>query len=430
MTTAGPSRGAQHRSAQDPGASWGTARRSAIAPEWVVVLAGVSAALHVGKLSPALPVLRDALQISLLQAGFLLSMVQLAGMTLGLLLGVGADGFGLRRSMLLGLLLLGVASAAGGWADGAAMLLALRAVEGLGFLLVSLPAPGLIMRLVHPARRNTMMGLWGAYMPTGTALALLLGPWTVARLAWPAWWWLLAAISFVMAVWLWHSVPPDGRTSPATPAPDAAAAWRSRLRRTVGATGPWLVALSFAVYAGQWLAVIGFLPSVFTPAGAAGVLAAAPLALVAAVNIVGNVASGRLLQHGVAPHVLLVTGFCAMALGAVLAFATLPGGNGMPLPMPLRYAGVLLFSMLGGMVPGTLFSMAGAVAPDSSCVSTTVGWMQQWSSIGQFAGPPLVGWVAGMAGDWRWTWAVTGTCALAGMGLALRLRSELRRGRP
>ena len=408
-----------------------------LAPELVVVLAGVSAALHVGKLSPALPVLRDALKISLLEAGFLVSMVQLAGMLLGLLLGVGADSFGLRRSMLGGLLLLSAAGAAGGWARDATMLLALRALEGLGFLMVSLPAPGLIMRLVSPARRSTMMGLWGAYMPTGTALALLFGPWMVAHLGWPAWWWWLAAGSLGMAAWLWHSVPPDHRAQlPAGAAVSAGsarsagtAAWWSRLRRTVGATGPWLVALTFAVYAGQWLAVIGFLPSVFPPDVSAGLLAAAPLALVAAVNIVGNVASGRLLQRGVAPHVLLAVGFGAMALGAVLAFAVLPVGDGLPLPIAWQYAGVLLFSLMGGMVPGTLFSMAGAVAPDASCVSTTVGWMQQWSSIGQFVGPPVVGWVAGLAGDWRWTWAVTGSCALAGMGLAVALRRELHRGR-
>jgi CP family cyanate transporter-like MFS transporter len=38
------------------------ARMKRMDPALVVVLAGVSAALHVGKLSPALPVLRDALQ--------------------------------------------------------------------------------------------------------------------------------------------------------------------------------------------------------------------------------------------------------------------------------------------------------------------------------------------------------------------------------
>ena len=77
-------------------ASWWKAH-----PEVIVVLAGVSAALHVGKLSPALPVLQQVMGMSLLQAGFLLSLVQLAGVLFGLVVGLGADGWGLRRSMVL-----------------------------------------------------------------------------------------------------------------------------------------------------------------------------------------------------------------------------------------------------------------------------------------------------------------------------------------
>ena len=76
---------------------------SRVHPAWVVIVAGVSVALHIGKLPPALPVLREALDISLLQAGFLLSLVQLAGMALGLAIGLGTDALGLRRSMLLGM---------------------------------------------------------------------------------------------------------------------------------------------------------------------------------------------------------------------------------------------------------------------------------------------------------------------------------------
>ena len=74
-------------------------------PAVLVVLGGVAAGLHVGKLPPALPVLRDALGVSLVQAGFLLSLVQLAGMTLGLLAGLAADALGLKRTMVAGLLL-------------------------------------------------------------------------------------------------------------------------------------------------------------------------------------------------------------------------------------------------------------------------------------------------------------------------------------
>ena len=90
---------------------------SRVHPAWVVIVAGVSVALHIGKLPPALPVLREALDISLLQAGFLLSLVQLAGMALGLAIGLGTDALGLRRSMLLGMGILCGASALGGFAQ-------------------------------------------------------------------------------------------------------------------------------------------------------------------------------------------------------------------------------------------------------------------------------------------------------------------------
>jgi len=83
--------------------------------------------------------------------------------------------------------------------------------------------------------------------------------------------------------------------------------------------------------------------------------------------------------------------------------------------------------MLGGLIPGTLFSLAVRLAPSMATVPTTVGWMQQWSAFGQFCGPPLVAWVAGLAGHWQLTWTVTGACALAGMGLAWQIHRLLER---
>jgi MFS family permease len=84
-----------------------------IHPSSVIVLTGMCAALHVAKIPPALPVLQVELGLTLLQAGFLLSAVQVASMTLGLLVGLSVDGLGLKRSMLFGLGLLFAASALG-----------------------------------------------------------------------------------------------------------------------------------------------------------------------------------------------------------------------------------------------------------------------------------------------------------------------------
>jgi CP family cyanate transporter-like MFS transporter len=185
------------------GAPDAAAERAAL----IVIAAGVCAALHVGKLPPAIPALQAALGLTLVQAGFLLSLVQLAGMCTGVAFGVLADGFGLRRSLLTGLGVLALASALGGLADGAAMLMALRAAEGFGFLLVVLPAPGLVRQLVPPQRLARAMGLWGAYMPLATALALLLGPLVIEAAGWRAWWWALAAVSALMIGVVRRAVP-------------------------------------------------------------------------------------------------------------------------------------------------------------------------------------------------------------------------------
>jgi CP family cyanate transporter-like MFS transporter len=381
-------------------------------PALVVVLAGISAALHIGKLPPALPVLRETLHITLVQAGFLLSIVQVAGMTLGLAIGAAADALGPRRTMVLGLVLLSVASLLGGTASTPEALLALRAAEGAGFLLATLPAPGLIRRLVEPRRLAGMLGWWGAYMPFGTAAALLVGPAAIAAAGWAGWWWLLGAVSLLMAAVLWLAVPAaaDRRVA------GGGSVLGGRILRTLAAPGPWLASLAFAVYSAQWLAVIGFLPTIYAQAGLAAGYAAFATALAAAVNMVGNIGSGRLLQRGVRAPLLLQWGYLAMAAGAALAFA--PWGGEGAWQSVLRYAGVLLFSMVGGLIPGTLFSLAVRVAPDEGSVSTTVGWMQQWSAFGQFAGPPLAAWAAARAGGWHVTWWVTGAFALAGMVIA------------
>jgi CP family cyanate transporter-like MFS transporter len=390
-------------------------------PATAVLLAGVSAALHVGKLPPALPALQQALGVTLVQSGFLLSMVQFAGMTLGVVVGMSADALGLRRTMLAGLMLLTTTSALGAACANYSSLLILRALEGLGFLLAVMPAPALIRSCVAPHQLSTRLGWWGSYMPMGSALALLTGPWLLTGFAWPVWWLLLAGTTGLAAWLVWCLVPPDQATQTLTPenAGTGAGLW-TRLIQTLTHGGPWLVALSFAVYSAQWLALIGFLPTLMVQMGLTATLTGILSAAVALVNVVGNVLSGHLLQRGMAAHRVLLLGFACMALGAFGAFGAFSTWDLAQFPV-LRYASVLLFSALGGLIPGTLFSLAVRLAPDARTVSTTVGFMQQWSASGQFVGPPLVAWVAAQSGGWQWTWLVTGGLCLAGVALALAI---------
>ena len=136
-------------------------------------------------------------------------------------------------------------------------------------------------------------------------------------------------------------------------------------------------------------------------------------------NVTGNLAAGRLLHRGVCARHLLYAGFLAMAVTAFVAFSPLSAEA----PVA-RYLAVVLFSAVGGLIPATLFALAVHVAPSEQTVSTTVGWMQQCSSAGQFLGPPLVAWVAGTVGGWQWTWVITGLASIVGLLLSSRTRYQ------
>lgn len=383
----------------------------------VVVGVGVTCALHVGKLPVAIPRLQSELALNLVEAGFLLSLVQLAGMSLGLLVGLLADRQGPRRVMLWGLCVLSAGSLMGSAAPDVRTLLLARVIEGCGFLMSVLPAPGLLrLHVKEPGALSRSLGWWGTYMPLGTSLALLLGVPLMAATGWRGAWMLLAAIGLVSAYLLWRQVPGD-------PPPSGVASLWPRLSRTLRAPGPWLVALGFLLYSGQWLAVIGFLPTIYRDAGFEPATVAVLSALAAAINMSGNIGAGRWLSRGVPPGRLLNLGYSAMAVGALVAF----GAQGHPVA---QFLAVLVFSSVGGLIPGTLFGVSVAMAPGNDTVSTTVGWMQQFSALGQFLGPPAVAWWVTHVGGWQWTWVLTGACSLLGLALATQLQRTWSRRLP
>lgn len=396
-----------------------TTTLSSIRAALCLVLAGICAALHIWKLPPALPALQAEFSLNLVESGFLLSIVQMGGMTLGLLVGLVAERIGLRRCVMSGLGILSIASVAGAYFDTATMILLLRGIEGCGFLMVAMPVPSLIRRLVPPNALSRVMGLWGCYMPTGTVIILIGGAWLLTLSDWRTLWVLVGALTFAMLWMTWRLVPADSSTAPTTTEGNAAArpAALQMVRQTLSSRDVWMIALIFGVYAAQWIAVIGFLPTIYATEGIDGPTAGLLTALVAGANIIGNLLAGRLLHGGLPARRLIVIGFVTMIVCAFSAF-------GAGLPAAVQFMAILVFSAVGGLIPATLFVLAIALAPTPQTTTTTVGWMQQCSSLGQFSGPPVVAWVVNLAGDWQWTWLATGAYALVGIGLALSISSR------
>jgi EmrB/QacA subfamily drug resistance transporter len=87
-----------------------------------------------------------------------------------------ADLLGRRRLFMYGLALFAVASLAGGLASSPGMLIAARAVQGLGAALLSPAALSLVtVMFSEGAERNKALGVWGAVAGSGGAAGVLLG---------------------------------------------------------------------------------------------------------------------------------------------------------------------------------------------------------------------------------------------------------------
>src|SRR5919198_1516786 len=160
------------------------------------------------KVPPALPQLRAELDLSLVEASFIVTTFNVLGMLVGVLAGVLGDRYGRRRLALGSLALLAAGGALGALAHDFALLITSRFVEGVGFILFAVPAPALMSALSRHAReRAKALSLWSAYMPTGGTLALLAAPVFIAAASWRVLWLALAATAVLAAFILARTVP-------------------------------------------------------------------------------------------------------------------------------------------------------------------------------------------------------------------------------
>ena len=155
---------------------------------WAVFAGGLVAGAYIGKVPPALPVLRAELGLTLVQSGFVATMFNVVGGLAGMLAGVLADRFGPKRLALLGLAILSAGGFLGAAARSFAPLLIGRFLEGAGFILFTVAGAALMSAAApEPRARAKALSLWSAYMPAGGSLALLAAPLVIggSRLARP-----------------------------------------------------------------------------------------------------------------------------------------------------------------------------------------------------------------------------------------------------
>ncbi len=229
-----------------------------------VLGAGIAIAFLVGKAPAALPVLRTDLSLSLFEAGLVVSMFSLVAAMAGVMFGLVSDHFGQLRVALVGFGLSLAAGLGGAAISSPTALIASRAGEGVGFFLVSVSLPPLMMQLSGERHRHTVMGLWGTFLPAGAAMVLLAGGSAIGLIGWRGLWVALSVLYVPVMLALWWAAPKASlkgvRSEPAQ------ATLGRRLKDVTHAPGPLLMTATFGCYSAQYLAVTALVPLILVDA--------------------------------------------------------------------------------------------------------------------------------------------------------------------
>ncbi|MCS5478791.1 MFS transporter [Corynebacterium sp. YIM 101645] len=396
-----------------------TLRRSGNTTWLAVVVCGIIAAMHIWKLPSVLTEVQADLSISLVQAGLLLGLVQLAGILGGIPASIVGERVGLRRTLVLGLGLLVAGSVVSALATTSEVMMSARALEGIGYLAVIVMAPALIRRDTPVERLTVAMGAWAGFQGTATFLAVLSSALLLQIADWRVWYWIMAAVTAVGIPLLLKYTDPD------PPRKDGMGPAFHRVWVTVRSWKPWIAGAVFACYTVQWTSVVGFLPTVYQEYGVGPVLGGALSAVAGGINAVGAVLAGFLLQRGYAIRRLVITAFAVMGITAfgvyAVDWAVVPGTF-----IP-QFVLVCVFSVVGALIPTSMFRVIVDLAPPGGSASGAVGLMQQIQNTGNFFGPILLAWLAAQAQGWHTSWWLTTAAGVLGAVLIM-LFSEKRLG--
>jgi predicted MFS family arabinose efflux permease len=273
-----------------------------------------------------------------------------------------------------------------------------------------LAIPAMLRRAAAPSDLGTVLSLWAAYLPSGAALMMLIGP-SVLELGWRTLWLGNGALSLAAAVLLFFLPLPDV----AVPPGGARFGHAGAVLRSKGAL---LLTAIFGLYTFQFMAMAGLLPTLLVQRAGLSVAAAGVITAITWIaNAAGNASAGFLLRAGAPMWTVVLGAFSLMGVATLGIFSA---------SLPLAVVVVLACASLGltGLIPGSVFAAAPRVLPAPAMLVLVLGLINQGSNIGSLLGPAALGSLVQYSG-WGNAWMLFAAVALCGIAAALGLKAAL-----
>jgi MFS family permease len=373
-------------------------------------------ALQIGKAAIAVPVLQKDLSLSLVVASWIIGAYGVLGAVGGLPSGIVASLFSARRTLIAGLIAAGLGSLAGAFVTDGSLLIATRIIEGCGFLAAVLALPRLIRAVTAPKDRDTVLAVWGAYMPIGSLIMMLAGPHLMAH-GWQTLWIVNGIVALAYAI-IVAFMPLHEDAHPTAPLQTL----MPNIRAALGAPGPMLLACAFGIYTFQYAAMANLLPTLLVERLGLSISAAGTIsAITVAANAVGNIFAGALLRFGAPLWAIAAFGYCFVGAAGFGVFSE---------QLPVVLIATLASASLAvtGLIPASIFAAAPRFASSSALLAIVLGLLNQASNLGNLFGPAAM---ASMVQHFGWARApfVFVAVAVSGLSVALMLRAVMNRAK-
>lgn len=368
---------------------YGVEQQTAWGAVVVLYLAGCTTGLHIGKVPVAIPLIREQWQLSLTQTGFIVSLYSILIAMSGLLLGVLIRRLGYVPFAIIGVGTVGVGGLLGSFAEGLPLLLVGRSIEGLGWIISVIVLPSLISTLSATKDRSFVLAFWASFLPVGAGSMLLIAPQLQSIGGWQLSWWVSSAISLLAACAV-VVVTRSHRAQLGQLSRNTVKGSYADLTKPV----VWLLSGCFFVYSFGYIPLVSYLPLLLVETSSISLTVVSTIvALVMICNALGSILVGILSRKGVGYIRLLITGLMGGGLCALLVFAPWSDTS-------TRITAAVAFSIIGGFVPGVLFSIMPKAASHPSSVGILVGFMMQLSGTGMLLGGIIVPGVVDVFNVW------------------------------
>lgn len=371
----------------------------------ILLFFSIAAPLNQFKVPPILPVFMQAFQLSVGQAGLLMSVYAFTGIVLALPAGLIFQKVGYRVTSLLAGCSIIVGAVWGALSSNMTSLLASRVVEGIGTSFMAVMVPAIIARWFRPKRRGTAMGIWSTWVPIGSTAMLILSPLLAQGGRWQAVWWFGGAYAVVvtfLALWLVRPAPPSAAPAAGAPPPPALNAGQVLRHRDV-----WLLSLAFCCLNMAVIAASTFIPTYLNLFRGFSLPQAGLLASVSSMVSIFSCPAGGILSDRIGsrkrPYV------AGLLFGAVV----MPLVFLMPTPGALLIL-IIIQGLCIGLVPTNIFSAAVEVVGDERLGGLAMSVIMVGQNGGMLLGPIIFGALAETAGGWPLAFGSLALMCLAG----------------